>query len=287
MGEKIRDLHSIKIGKASFMIELNEGTHPGERLIHIQNPKFRYLLREKEFFHLSSMVMRAWREFEYIKEKAPAVKKEEDFPPREPVSPETYEAAGTLNSCLAAEKAEHRILDIQNKMITLIIQQDHADRAEQILAGKGWKKIFHPYGTEYGYQFLYQLRPFTLFRREDMYLEIYSQLPCASLSPKQWIPLDKKIQRQVWTDPTVSDGIDQCNMECRYIYHLCWAVFFNKGFSKFEKEFILGHKDLLHTDTMKELLDTVFFHFTDTLIDHIGSGKTDEIIPAYFSFRNY
>ena len=65
MGEKIRDIHPIKIGNSSLMIELNEGYTASEgRLIHIQNKKFRYLLRESDFYHLSSMVMRAWSEFE-------------------------------------------------------------------------------------------------------------------------------------------------------------------------------------------------------------------------------
>lgn len=38
MGEKIRDLHPIKVGSSEFMIELNEGYVKDEgRLIHTPN----------------------------------------------------------------------------------------------------------------------------------------------------------------------------------------------------------------------------------------------------------
>ena len=45
MGEKIRDLHSIKIGSSELMIELNEGNTKAEgHLIHVQNKHFRFCM---------------------------------------------------------------------------------------------------------------------------------------------------------------------------------------------------------------------------------------------------
>lgn len=68
MGEKIRDLHSVKIGSAELMVELNEGNTKGEgRLIHVQNKHFRFLIGEKGFLELAATILRAYSEMQYYK----------------------------------------------------------------------------------------------------------------------------------------------------------------------------------------------------------------------------
>ena len=53
MGEKIRDLKKIHIGKAEFMVELNEGyTKEQGNVMHIQNERFRYLFKEQDFLQV-------------------------------------------------------------------------------------------------------------------------------------------------------------------------------------------------------------------------------------------
>ena len=60
MGEKIRDVYPITLIGSKLMVELNEGYSKQQgRVIHIQNNKFRYLLKEKDFYTLSSNILRA------------------------------------------------------------------------------------------------------------------------------------------------------------------------------------------------------------------------------------
>lgn len=64
MGEKIRDIGKIKIGKVDFDVELNKATSTnGPRYIHIQNPKFRYCLTESDFYQFGSEILRAKKHF--------------------------------------------------------------------------------------------------------------------------------------------------------------------------------------------------------------------------------
>jgi hypothetical protein len=68
MGEKIKNIKLIKIGRSEMMVELNAGTSPGQgNIIHIQNEKMRYSLTEKEFLEFAGMVIRAKAEIDYIK----------------------------------------------------------------------------------------------------------------------------------------------------------------------------------------------------------------------------
>ena len=59
LGEKIKDLYPIYVGSSEFMIELNEGYSSEERLIHVQNKKFRYQFEESAFFDIAGNILRA------------------------------------------------------------------------------------------------------------------------------------------------------------------------------------------------------------------------------------
>ena len=67
MGEKIKDLYPIKVGSASFMIELNEGYTTEGRVIHVQNSKFRYLFKELDFLKVAANILRAKSELDYVR----------------------------------------------------------------------------------------------------------------------------------------------------------------------------------------------------------------------------
>ena len=284
MGEKIRDIRPIKIGDASLMIELNEGYSANQgRLIHIQNNKFRYLLKEKDFLHLSSMIMRGWSEFEYIKNKAPQQKSEEAFGARQVVSDETKKVVSELRQILVNER--YHLLDLQEGLITVLAHPESSNSIEKLLKTNGWSLLEHPYGTQAGYKFLYQMKPFRLLKKGSCHIEIFSQLPCASFTDKTWIPLDRSIQRFVWEDEDKAEL--WVNTTGQFIYHLCWAVFFNKGFSPFEKQFLKEHIDCLSQTKMQDLLKTVFFGFTQELCDLLQKEQFGEVLTKYYSFCDY
>lgn len=68
MGDVIRKISEITIGKEKFDIELNHSARGSEyRDIHIQNDKFRLEIPENEFLQMASCIILAKRQFEVIK----------------------------------------------------------------------------------------------------------------------------------------------------------------------------------------------------------------------------
>lgn len=288
MGEKIRDIRPIKIGKTSFMVELNEGYSASQgRLIHIQNKKFRYLLTEHDFYHLSAMVLRSWSEFSYIKDKKIEQKSEVEFHVRDSVSDNTFQQVLHLSKDFDEKGVEYRVLDMQNKMVTVVVKESDLHTVQSYL-GKRMKQYYHPFGIINHYHFLYQMNPFLLYKAEDdLFLEIYCQLPCASITPKTWIPLDRTIQSHLWNNSNVIEGIKWADVMCQFVFHLCWAIFHNLGFSPFSRSFLKDNKECVEESEMVEMLSLVFFNYTSELIRYLKADDFDSIIPNYYSFKNY
>ena len=68
MGEKIRNLSKIRIGKAELLIEENKGTHKGSRYdIHIQNKYFRLNVTEQDFCKIACCILYANENLKYYK----------------------------------------------------------------------------------------------------------------------------------------------------------------------------------------------------------------------------
>lgn len=288
MGEKIRDIHPIKIGDASLMIELNEGYTPSDgRLIHIQNNKYRYLLKEKDFYRICAMVMRSWSEFDYIKKKAVIQHSQKDFEEREPISEGSNKQLKDFACEFEKKNITYKVLDQQNKLITICIKETDIQEFENLIKNLGGKAAIHPFSQSNGYIFLYLMTPFMLYKLGNIYIEVYCQLPCASLTPKHWIPLDRIIQKRLWSLEERIDNVSWVDPISRYIFHLCWAIFHNNGFSSFERKYLSENKFLLTQPELKECLSMVFFNYTDLLINSLKNGDFDNIIPNYFHFIDY
>lgn len=62
MGEKIRNLTSFEVGKASINIELNKAEDDGDNFtIHIESPTLRCAMSDREFMKMVISVMEAER----------------------------------------------------------------------------------------------------------------------------------------------------------------------------------------------------------------------------------
>lgn len=288
MGEKIRDIHPIKIGKTSLMIELNEGyTKDDGKLIHIQNVKFRYLLRLSDFYNLASLVLRGWSEFCYNKKRIIMPKHECDFRKRQQVTTESQQFYKEFANKLSAYNVDYRVLDIQDVLLTIIVPETNLKAFDNVLESLHATEVPHPFGVTNGFIFLYQMKPFKLYLIEGKYIEVYCQLPCASITPKSWIPVDRLIQKRVWNEHKVDNGMIWCDDICCYIYHTCWAIFHNNGFSSFERLYLNSNKQIVYCKETVELFKLIFFNFTDTLVEMLKKSDFDSIIPKYFSFIDY
>ena len=131
------------------------------------------------------------------------------------------------------------------------------------------------------------MRPFELICIDNIYCEIFFQLPCMSLTPFTWMPLDKIIQELIWSSCDIKDKLRIINPVCLYIYRLCWAVFKDKGFSAYTCEVLRNNRNVLDEKIFYECLSKVFFNFSDELISLLNEELFDEIIPHYRKFNKY
>lgn len=289
MGEKIRDIKEIQIGRSRLMVELNEGYSANQgRLIHIQNSKFRYLLTEYDFYHLSTLILRAWSEFEYLKNKK--IDKEIEVNVMNDLSEPKKETLLFLNKLAEhfnATNLAYRVLDIQKECIIVLIKEDYLQKAEIELMKVGIRKTKHPFGKDNNYKFLYQMHPFLRYENEFVCVDIFCQLPCGSIMPKTWIPLDRMIQSHIWSEEESVNGIQWCNKLVRYIFLLCWAIFTEKRFSDRIKHYLKDNKMVLDNPIANDLFSVVFFRYTPVLIMQLRMDKYDDIIPNYFHFLDY
>lgn len=287
MGELIRNLHKISIGNAEFMIELNEGYTSKDFLIHIQNKHFRYLLKEKDFLEFAATILRAKSEQEYMKEN-PDIQEAKETNYTEMASYDIEQVKGFCKY-LGANSICYRLIEYVGKHATIIVKPDDYQKLRDVLNNNSEVVQYeHPLGKYFDYKFLYQMQPFLLAEHNGLLYEFFFQLPCMSLTPKTWIPLDKEIQKWIWNNTEkIDDEVFILNKECRYIFTLCWCIFVNKRFNNRSRTYLIQNKELIESEDMVRLLRKVFFLYTSRLIDHLKNEEYDIIVKDYLTNTDY
>jgi hypothetical protein len=288
MGEKIRDIKKIKIGNSSLMVELNEGYSASQgRLIHIQNEKFRYLLTEIDFYHLSSMIMRAWSELDYLKHQSVIIKREEDFSDKNQNNTELDSVFQVIANSLNRNAINYRLIDKCGSTISVLVDKKQLKLLDSLMVEMDYKKTSHPMGMKNGFRFLYQMHPFVMYKKNLFNIEFFCELPCRSITTKTWIPLDRAIQAVAWGNSDSKDGINWCEAKSRYIYILCKSIFSDNGFSSHSRAILLELSYVLKDDSFVSLLSAVFFKYSHVIIEKLLNKDFDSIIPDYYTFKNY
>lgn len=288
MGELIRNIKEIELGNERLMIELNEGytKHEG-RLIHIQNKKFRYLLKERQFMELASTVIRAKEEMDYYKENQALLIEKKDLTVIDKIEKDAEGAAKYFSTLFEDNGIDYRLIETGNGFVTFIVNNDDYPAFSKKIKKKLNANI-HVYGHKMGYKFLYQMRPFEMYSYNNVFVEFYFQLPCMSMTPKMWIPLDRILQTRVWNEKEKNaDGMKILDDVSFYVYRLCWSVFKKQGFDENDRALLNGKSDVLDDVAFKQCMDKVFFAFTDSMIAMLKRQQYDEIIPEYYRFREY
>ena len=290
MGEKIRDLGPIRIGSSELMIELNEGGNSREgRLIHIQNRHFRYLLKEKYFLQLASTVMRSKCEMDYYKKSKLAGLNDKILPSVCFDDSAEKETAVYMSHLLDSAEIPYRLVELQKEIITFIVHNG-SYKSFLVLIGsaRDLKKQEHLYSKRYGYNYLYKMRPFELYLKDNVYIEFFFQLPCKSLTPDTWMPLHRSIQERIWNMNTKNEaGQPVIDVLDYIIFRLCRSVFEREAFTQYDVELMQNNKALIDSAECRELLSEVFFNYTDKLIEHIMNDEYTQIIPSFYSFDGY
>ncbi|MGN0153441.1 MAG: hypothetical protein ACI4A3_03250 [Lachnospiraceae bacterium] len=285
MGEKIRDIRTINLIGNDLMVELNEGyTKSQGRVIHIQNNKFRYLLTEGDFFAVASDIMRAAVELHYIKSHLPqpdiAVPAGNGGVPSEITEFEFLTDVKNGN-------IDYRILDIRKQVVTLIIRPECYKDFRKCAKRSGLKKLEHPFGKRHGYRFLYQMREFEIYEKQGYYYEIMCQLPCKSLTPKMWMPLDKCVQKALWTDKNEIGGYVYVADEELWIYRMTQCIFTKMNITDEDCAFFEKYRHVLKRESLRQKLQMIVFGFADTLLQEAENSDYDYIIESYYSYSDY
>ncbi len=144
-----------------------------------------------------------------------------------------------------------------------------------------------------GWQFLYGLDEYQFWKlkhyRKDFYIDASFALSCKSIAPYAWIPLDKKLQKRVWENRKWNNKLSTWMMdsETQIVYYFVRCVFDKSCFIKNYVMEIESLFDIVDMDIVKELLSTVFFKFTNRLIEMAENGDYDNIRNYYLAFDKY
>ena len=115
MGEKIRDLHTLRICDAVMTVELNESfskkDNGGGYDIHIQNDHFRYAVNVNSFIKLASVILRAEDEMHYFKNNPENLKSGTDFPPVTDISESALSSVQTLSRIFSSSGIDYRFIE--------------------------------------------------------------------------------------------------------------------------------------------------------------------------------
>ena len=66
MGDKIKDIGTLRFGKSIYTVELNNPNAP-EKEIHIQNDSFRLALGERAFYKIGANILLARKQLMILK----------------------------------------------------------------------------------------------------------------------------------------------------------------------------------------------------------------------------
>ena len=147
--------------------------------------------------------------------------------------------------------------------------------------------IFERAQNELLVKFLYQMKPFELVKYKEIYIEFMFQLPCMSLTPKRWMPLEKRIQQHVWDNRKSDNDVKYIDDTSLLIFKICQAIFKKGNFSKETETLINKLMGVVDREVLRTLLKEVFFLFTDQLLELISQQRYDEIMYRYVTFCDY
>jgi len=281
MGEKIRDVSKITLAKNDLIVELNEGyTKDQGRVIHIQNKEFRYLLSVDEFILASSLIMRGKTEFEYIK-----TKKNYSLPLIE--IDDWNISDKSFFTVLNKNRVRYCVLESKPNLITIIVSPADSGAFHRLARKNKFRRMHHPEGEKFGFTFLYQMHPFELYKYNNFFYEVYFEVPCYSLTPKMWMPLDKKVQKWLWDNIELNDDLVDTPDIIKMLYFLVRCIFYYRNVPNKYRSYFERHSDLYESSQMKELLDCVFFKYSNVLISKLKNKEFDNLIDDYFKYSEY
>lgn len=182
---------------------------------------------------------------------------------------------------------------INGKDIDILVLEKDKNIFEKKMQKSGYSMVTHPLGVANGWSFAYNLPEYQFWKKKDTEFELYIdasfKLCCKSFMPKVWIPLDKKINKDIWKNRLWDEKNEWWILDekTELIYLLVRCIFDKHVFSEVYISEIERRKELLSESEVIEKLRLIFFRFTETLVDLVKKGQYESIIEQYITFCDY
>lgn len=133
------------------------------------------------------------------------------------------------------------------------------------------------------YYFLYSMQRGVYVETQDANVLIFDRISCKSKFEKSIVPLDKRVQKHAW----ITRQGNNADINVRFVFVVVDALLNGNGFSKKSIDFIESNYKQLQKNVVKNLLQPVFFEYTDKLLEHILSGNYKVAYTGYVTNVNY
>ena len=179
------------------------------------------------------------------------------------------------------------------KDIDVLVNPDDRIRFSKIMEENGYLYRIHPYGIEHGWKYAYGLEKHQFWQKKDckavFYIDVCFHLCVKSLTPKTWVPLDDKINHNIWEKVEKNEklGCPCLDEKTCFVYLFARCIFDKRIFPENYIAEIEKRKGLLEDSEIHELLSCVFYKFTPNLIQLVKAKKYSEIIQKFLSFKDY
>lgn len=174
------------------------------------------------------------------------------------------------------------------KDVDFLIHPDDYDRLVETVVKNGYDKRIGESCKRY---FLYQLREDIFLKKEDCYFHLYDALPCSPITNmgECKMPLDNAVQEYIWKNKVWDQKNKWWIMDetAILLYLIVRSVFDKRHFKDVYINEIQKRIDYIDSENFYRLAHTVFFAFTDRLIELIKAEDYEHVICSYLSFREY
>lgn len=175
------------------------------------------------------------------------------------------------------------------KDIDILVRISSRTQLLKILNFENFSRIRHPHNNNI---YLYGIRKFEFYKKNNLYLDICYELCCRSLNKGEWVPLDHKIQKSIWankrfTKETHNFQYWTLGFEDEFVSLVTRAIFDKRVFSNNYVKRINYLLKKINKEAVIDKFQTVFFKFAPILFELIVLEDFDTIINNYLEFKEY
>jgi hypothetical protein len=174
------------------------------------------------------------------------------------------------------------------KDVDIIVNKKDESKFIDFLKKHNLKNIKHPWDFGNNFIFLYSMNPFKFYKNQFLILDVCYELSCRSINAGEWIPLDKEIQDDIWSQECTLNGyVKKVSNEIELVHLITKSIFDKKSFTSHYIDRINNLINLSDRVRLNKYLNLVFFKFTPLLLKLIETNQYDKIIDKYISFKDY